>query len=68
MNEDLESINYLNNPELKDAMRNCLDTFYILEARSKKIAKSGHVSATDSELKKALSQNSMKSLSLKLAK
>lgn len=36
LKEDLEKANYFDNEELKDAVKKCLKSFYLLEAKAKK--------------------------------
>lgn len=68
LKDKIESINYLENPELEKTVKQCLDSFYIMEARLKKVAKKGNRNPADSELKGALNTKSMESISSKLTK
>lgn len=68
LKEKLASIEYLGNPELETSINKCLDSFYVLEARLKKVAKKETTIPTDSTLKTALTTMSMKNISSKLTK
>ena len=58
----------LDDEKLKSAVLNCLDSYYMLEARSKKIIKSSNYQPEDIELKNALSEKSTSSIASKLTK
>lgn len=66
-NEKLKEVDYLENEDLKISFEKCLDTFYVLEADAKLIAKSGSFKNTDVSIKSALSQKSKDSIESKLA-
>lgn len=68
LKEKLASIDYLQNPELETSINKCLDSFYVMEARLKKIAKKETTIPTDSTLRTALSKMSMENISSKLTK
>jgi len=67
-NDSLKETDYFDNIELKQIFSKCLSLFYVLEAKSKKIAKSGNYSNIDKDLKIALSEKSINSIGLNLSK
>lgn len=68
LKEKLASIEYLGNPELEISINKCLDSFYVMEARLKKVAKKETTIPTDSTLKTALNTMSMENISSKLTR
>lgn len=67
-NDSLIETDYLDNLELKQTFTKCLSVFYILEAKSKKVAKSGNYSSIDKDIKIALSEKSIESIGSNLSK
>lgn len=65
--ESLLTIDFFNRPELKQALEDCMTKLYIVEAKSKKIAKQTQITPTERELKDSLAAHSKIALANKLS-